>query len=341
MRPRVDHPERLDAARAGGAPRHGARAVRVGRARTVPGTEEGGPTVIGALIQGLRPRQWTKNLLLFAGVLFSQQAGHPELLLRAAVGFVAFSLLAGSVYLLNDLRDIEQDRLHPKKRLRAIASGRLPVPAARAATVLLLLTVAALSAWLGPLFSIVVAAYLVMNFAYSHGLRDQVLVDVFFIALGFVLRAIAGVELLRPLSPATTLSHWLLVCTFFGALFLALAKRRRELENAGEDAGRRRTVLQQYTPALLDGLLIVSAASSIMSYALYTIWPATVAKFNTEALLYTVPFVTYGVFRYLYLVRASEITEDPSQVLLSDRPLTACVALYLVTVVLILYYFRG
>jgi 4-hydroxybenzoate polyprenyltransferase len=293
--------------------------------------------VIGALIKELRPRQWTKNLLLFAGVLFSQQADRPDLLLRAAGGFLAFSLLAGTVYLLNDLRDVEQDRLHPKKRERPIASGRLPVPVARVAVVLLLLVVGALSIWLGSLFAAVAAAYLVMNFAYSHGLRDQVLLDVFFIALGFVLRAIAGVELLRPLSPDTALSPWLLVCTFFGALFLALAKRRRELANAGEEAGRRRTVLQQYTPALLDGLLVVSAASSIMGYALYTIWPATVAKFNTEALLYTVPFVTYGIFRYLYLVRASESAEDPSQVLLSDRPLILCVVLYLVTVVLILY----
>jgi 4-hydroxybenzoate polyprenyltransferase len=203
--------------------------------------------------------------------------------------------------------------------------------------VVLLLVVGALSAWLGLAFCGVAAAYLVMNFAYSYGMRDQVLLDVFFIALGFVLRAIAGVELLRPLSPETALSPWLLVCTFFGALFLALAKRRRELANAGEEVGRRRVVLQHYTPALLDGLLIVSAAASIMSYALYTIWPATVAKFNTEALLYTVPFVTYGIFRYLYLVRASESTEDPSQVLLSDRPLIACVVLYLVTIVLILY----
>jgi 4-hydroxybenzoate polyprenyltransferase len=296
--------------------------------------------VIGALVKELRPRQWTKNLLLFAGVLFSQQAGHPELLLRAAAGFLTFSLLAGTVYLLNDLRDIEQDRRHPKKRERPIASGRLPVRAAWAAVTVLLLVVGTLSAWLGPLFSIVAAAYLAMNLAYSYGMRDQVLLDVFFIALGFVLRAIAGVELLRPLSPETALSPWLLVCTFFGALFLALAKRRRELANAGEDAGQRRAVLQRYTPVLLDGLLIVSAASSIMSYALYTIWPATVAKFNTDALLYTVPFVTYGIFRYLYLVRASENTEDPSQVLLTDRPLIACVALYLVTVVLILY-FRG
>jgi 4-hydroxybenzoate polyprenyltransferase len=294
--------------------------------------------VIGAIVKELRPRQWTKNLLLFAGVLFSQQAGRPELMLRAAVGFLAFSLLAGTVYLLNDLRDIEQDRQHPKKRERPIASGRLPVPVAWTVVVTLLLVVGTLSAWLGPLFSLVAGAYLAMNLAYSYGLRDQILLDVFAIALGFVLRAIAGVELLRPLSPETALSPWLLVCTFFGALFLALAKRRRELANAGEQAGRRRVVLQYYTPVLLDGLLVVSAASSIMSYALYTIWPATVAKFGTDALLYTVPFVTYGIFRYLYLVRSAESAEDPSHVLLTDRPLILSVVLYLVTVVLILYF---
>jgi len=176
-----------------------------------------------------------------------------------------------------------------------------------------------------------------MNLAYSLGLKHQPLIDVFIVALGFVLRAIAGVELLQPVSPGTSLSPWLLMCTFFGALFLAPAKRRRELQNAGAEAGSRRAVLDHYTPHLLEGMLLVSAAASIMSYALYTIWPATVAKFGTEALLYTVPFVTYGVFRYLFLVGTSEVSEDPSQVLLTDRSLAGCVLLYLVTVVAILY----
>jgi 4-hydroxybenzoate polyprenyltransferase len=290
-----------------------------------------------ALIQELRPKQWTKNLLLFAGVLFSLQINVPALALRAAAGFLAFSLVAGIVYLLNDLMDVESDRRHPRKRLRPLASGRLPVAVAWAALVPLAAIVATLSVWLGTGFSAVVAAYLVMNLAYSLGLKHQPLIDVFIVALGFVLRAIAGVELLQPVSPGTSLSPWLLVCTFFGALFLALAKRRRELQNAGADAGSRRAVLEQYTPQLLEGMLLVSAAASIMSYALYTIWPATVAKFGTEALLYTVPFVTYGVFRYLFLVGTSEVSEDPSQVLLTDRSLAGCVLLYLVTVVAILY----
>lgn len=293
--------------------------------------------MIGALIRELRPKQWTKNLLLFAGVLFSQHLTDPQLMLRAAAGFVAFSLLAGSIYMLNDLKDLEVDRRHAVKRLRPLAAGRLPITAVWVALVPLWTAVGLLSAWLGAPFMVVVGLYVAFNLAYTLWLKQVVLVDVFMIALGFVLRAIAGVQLLLPVAPDTMLSPWLLVCTFFGALFLALAKRRREIANAGEGATRQRAVLEEYTPELLDGLLLVSAAASLMGYALYTIWPATVAKFGTEALLYTVPFVAYGIFRYLHLVRATEATEDPSQVLLTDRPLGWCLGLYLLTVILILY----
>ena len=294
--------------------------------------------MIGALIEALRPKQWTKNLLVFAGVLFSQQLDHPALVLRACAGFLAFSLLAGCTYLFNDLRDVEADRVHPRKRRRPIASGRLPVAVARVALVPLLALAVVLCLWLGRGFTTAAATYIGLNLAYSIALKHQVLVDVFVIALGFVLRAIAGVELVRELSPGTALSPWLLVCTFFGALFLALAKRRRELANAGEIASTQRRVLEHYTPELVDGLLLVSASATMMGYALYTIWPSTVAKFGTEALLYTMPFVAYGVFRYLYLLRVSENAEDPSLVLLTDRPMAVCVLCYLVAVVAILYH---
>jgi len=289
------------------------------------------------LIEALRPKQWTKNLLVFAGILFSQQMGSVPLVLRACAGFFAFSLLAGAVYIFNDLGDVEADRLHPRKRLRPIASGRLSAGAARAALAPVLLVAAGISAWLGAGFSIVAGLYLFTNLAYTFRLKHQVLIDVFVVAAGFVLRAIAGVELLLPVSPDTALSPWLLVCTFFGALFLALGKRRREIVNAGAAASDRRQVLDDYTVELLDGLLTVSAAASLMGYALYTIWPSTVAKFGTEALLYRIPFVACGIFRYLFLVRASEASEDPSQVLLTDRPIATCVVLYLVTVLVILY----
>src|SRR5262249_30098299 len=189
-----------------------------------------------ALLEALRPKQWTKNLLVFAGVVFSQHAGDTKLLLRAAAGFLAFSLLAGTVYVVNDLRDIEADRQHPKKRLRPIASGRLKPGVAWAAVPVLLAAVAAISVWLGSGFAWVLGAYLVSQVAYSFGLKHHVILDVFLIASGFVLRAVAGVELLKPVEPEVQLSSWLLVCTFFGALFLAVSKRRRELANAGSGA---------------------------------------------------------------------------------------------------------
>ncbi len=290
-----------------------------------------------AFLGALRPKQWTKNLLLFAGIVFSQHFLEPELLLRATAGFFAFSLVAGCVYVVNDVRDIEADRLHPKKRRRSIASGRISRGTALGLALPVFGVAVVISLWLGSAFSLVLAAYVVMQVAYSLFLKNQVLIDVFVIAIGFVLRALAGVELLRPVVPDVQISAWLLVCTFFGALFIASGKRRRELQNAGDQASNRRTVLGSYTPELLDGLLVVTAASSIMSYALYTIWPATVAKFGTEALLYTVPFVTYGIFRYLHLIQVSETSEDPSLVLLVDRPLASCVVLYAVAVALILY----
>lgn len=297
--------------------------------------------MIVALLETLRPRQWTKNLLLFAGVLFSRQIGDLDLVLRAVAGFFAFSLVASASYVWNDLRDLEADRQHPKKRLRPIASGRLPIGAARVAAPLVL-AAGGLLAWrLGIGFMGVLAGYLLLNLAYTGFLKRQVLLDVFAISIGFVMRAIAGVELLLPVAPGTELSPWLLVCTFFGALFLALSKRRRELAGAGGHASRQREVLEAYTPELLDGLLMVSAAASLMGYALYTIWPGTVAKFGTEALLYTVPFVAYGIFRYLYLVGVSDRTEDPSQVLLTDRPLAICVMGYLAAVLIVLYGPRG
>ena len=293
-----------------------------------------------ALLQALRPKQWTKNLLVFAGVVFSQHAGDPVLVMRAVAGFVAFSLLASSVYIVNDLKDVEVDRLHPKKRHRPIASGALSPAVAWTVVPFLLAGVAALSSWLGFGFLLVLAAYLVSNVAYSFGMKHQVIMDVFLIASGFVLRAVAGVELLKPVAPETQLSAWLLVCTFFGALFLAVSKRRRELMNAGSLAPDQRAVLGTYTPELLDRMLTIAAACTLMSYALYTIWPATVAKFGTEALIVTVPVVAYGVFRYLHLVRVSEMSEDPSLVLLADRPIQLTVLVYVALSLWILYSAR-
>lgn len=292
------------------------------------------------LAEALRPKQWTKNLLVFVGIVFAKHATDPALIVRAVAGFLAFSLLAGTVYMVNDLRDIEADRQHPKKKKRPIAAGRLAPALAWAMVPMLLTVVGAISWWLGLGFTVVLVAYLVNNVLYSFGLKHHVILDVFMIAAGFVLRAVAGVELLKPVAPEVQISSWLLVCTFFGALFLGVSKRSRELANAGVHATQQRSVLATYTPELLDRMLTIAAACTIMSYALYTIWPATVAKFGTESLITTTPLVAYGVFRYLHLVRVSETSEDPSQVLLSDRPIQFAVASFVALAFWILYHAR-
>ena len=291
-----------------------------------------------AYLEALRPKQWIKNGLVLIGVVFAGMLTDPAALARAALGFAGFSLLSGAVYLFNDLRDVEADRLHPKKRLRPIPSGRLPVGAAWTWLIVVLLGAAAIAWALGPWYAATAGGYLLLNLAYSLGLKHVVLVDVLAIATGFVLRAIAGVELLRPLRPDVELSPWLLVCTFFLALFMACGKRRQEIRHQDrEQAEGRRRVLLAYTTPFLDTLVTVSAATTLVAYAIYTIWPATVEKFHTTGLLWTVPFTTYGIFRYLWLTRVGEEGEDPSTTVLGDRPLLACVALWLATVAVVLY----
>ena len=291
-----------------------------------------------AFVRSMRPHQWVKNGLVFAGVVFAGRLNDPGAIARAIEGFVAFSLLSGAVYLFNDLRDVEADRLHPKKRHRPLASGAL-APGLAVAGLLVVLAIAATLAWhLGPRFVTTTAAYLLLNLAYSLGLKNVVLVDVMAIAAGFVLRAIAGVELLHPIAPEVELSPWLLVCTFFLALFLACGKRRQELlHQDATQAGERRRVLLAYNAPFLDTLVTVCAATTLVAYAIYTIWPATVEKFHTTGLLWTVPFVTYGVFRYLWLTRISDEGEDPSRALVADRPLLLAVVLWAVVVAIVLY----
>jgi 4-hydroxybenzoate polyprenyltransferase len=203
-----------------------------------------------AFLEALRPKQWIKNGLVLIGVVFAGMLADQAALARAALGFAGFSLLSGAVYLFNDLRDVEADRLHPKKRLRPIPSGRLPLGAAWAWLAVVLLGAGAIAWTLGPWYAATAGAYLVLNLAYSLGLKHVVLVDVLTIATGFVLRAIAGVELLRPLRPDVELSPWLLVCTFFLALFMACGKRRQEIrhQDSEQAEGRRRVLLAYTTP---------------------------------------------------------------------------------------------
>lgn len=288
-----------------------------------------------ALLVSLRPHQWTKNLVVLAALAFSKHLFDGDAVMRAGVAFAVFCGLSGAVYLVNDLTDLERDRLHPLKRSRPIASGALGVPAARVA-VACLVALGLPAAWvLGPGFFVCALAYLALNLAYSFGLKEVVILDVLAIAIGFVVRAVAGA-----LAIQVVFSDWLLVCTILLALFLALAKRRHELVTLGDAAGHRR-ILSEYTPYLLDQMIAVVTASCLTAYAFYTLAPETVEKYRTERLALTIPFVIYGIFRYLYLVHRKEQGGSPSDLLLADRPLLAAVALWAVAVVLIVYTAPG
>jgi 4-hydroxybenzoate polyprenyltransferase len=294
--------------------------------------------MIRVLFRQMRVRQWTKNAVLFAGVIFSLHFTETGELLRAFRGFLAFCLLASTVYTLNDLGDIEADRLHPKKRLRPIPSGVLSHSAARALMVVLLVLAAALALPLGRAFTIAAGIYLALNLAYSLGLKRLVLMDVMIIALGFVVRAVAGVEALRS---KEEISPWLLICTFFLALFLAVCKRRQERALLADQAEGHRKTLVEYPPELVNQLIPVVTAASVISYTIYTVNAATVERFGTDKLVYTVPFVVYGVFRYLYLVYRHQRGGSPSEVLLTDLPTLINVLLWVITVILIVLFARN
>jgi 4-hydroxybenzoate polyprenyltransferase len=285
-----------------------------------------------SLVLSLRPQQWTKNLIIFGALLFGQRLRDPRSVLYAAGAFAVFCVLSGVVYLLNDFADREADRSHPLKRHRPIAAGDVPVPLAL--TVALVLAAGALAAAysLRPAFGLVSAVYLVLLATYSGPLKHIVIIDVLTIAIGFVLRAAAGAIVI-----SVSISHWLLFLTILGALFLALSKRRHELVLLADGATNHRPILQEYTPYLLDQMISVVTASTLVAYAIYTVSPETVEKFNTHLLGLTLPFLLYGIFRYLYLVHQKEGGGNPSDMLLNDRPLLLCVALWAAVVALIIY----
>jgi 4-hydroxybenzoate polyprenyltransferase len=287
------------------------------------------------IVTSMRPKQWTKNLVVFAGLIFSRNFGDPQLLMRSVEAFVVFCLLSGVIYLVNDVADADKDRRHPTKRLRPLASGALKKPSALGAAALLALVGLFLAQRLGPGFLVVACLFAALNLVYSFGLKRVVLLDVAAISLSFVLRAIGGVEALRGLDPTIAISPWLLICTLFLSLLLAFCKRRHELVYI-EDAANHRESLQEYSPALLDQLVGISASGSVLSYSIYTIWPETVEKFGTSDLVYTVPLVLIGIMRYLYLVYKKEKGGSPSDLLLHEKFLLVDVLAWIALVIVIL-----
>ena len=296
------------------------------------GAEVSGRPILLKLFLSLRPGQWTKNLLVFAGLLFGMRLFDAGAVARAVVAFGIFCALSGVVYLLNDVIDRDRDRRHPLKSRRPIASGELPVNTALAAAALLGTAAIAGAFVLSGRFALVAGAYVGLLVLYSTALKSIVIIDVLTIAVGFVLRAVAGAVAVE-----VVIGPWLLICTILLALFIALAKRRHELVSLADEATGHRESLGEYTPGLLDQMIAVVTASTLISYAIYTVSPETELKFGTQWLGLTIPFPLYGIFRYLYLVHRRDGGGSPADLLLTDRPLLACVALWALAVALIIY----
>jgi 4-hydroxybenzoate polyprenyltransferase len=290
------------------------------------------PSTLRLLLRSLRPEQWTKNLFVFAGVLFGGHLLDTSSMARAVAAFAVFCALSGVVYIFNDLADRAADQQHPLKRLRPIASGRLSTStAAIAATILGVVSLAA-AVLLSPMFAVLSATYVALLILYSIVLKHLVIIDALTIAAGFVLRAAAGA-----VAVFVPISHWLLVCTTLLALFLVLSKRRHELTLLADGAMTHRPILEEYSPYLLDQMIAVVTASTLVAYSVYSTSTETAERLNTTRLGLTIPFVLYGIFRYLYLVHQKRAGGSPADLLLTDRPLLACVGLWALSVALILY----
>ena len=284
------------------------------------------------LIASVRPEQWTKNLLLFAGLMFGGRLLDPGAVLKATEAFAIFCALSSAVYLYNDISDRDADRNHPLKRTRPIASGELAVRTAGIAAAILAAGGLAFAMRISPVFGALAGAYLVLLFLYSAALKHIVIIDVLTIAAGFVVRAVAGaVAVGVPIGP------WLPVCTTLLALFLVLSKRRHELVLLGEGATEHRPILQEYSPYLLDQMIAVVTASTVIAYSIFATSAETAERLGTRRLGLTIPFVLYGIFRYLYLVHQKRGGGSPAATLVTDGPLLACVGLWAVAVGLCLY----
>lgn len=285
-----------------------------------------------ALFKTMRPRQWTKNVFIFAALVFDKQLLVVDSFLRTLAGFALFCLISSSVYIFNDLSDVEADRQHPEKKNRPIASGKLPVGIAWAAGIMIVIATVALAYWLAPAFCAVIVAYFVLNLAYTKWLKHIPILDVLIISAGFVLRVGAGVTLIH----VERFSPWLYIVMSLLSLFLGFGKRRAELALLAHGAGSHRKVLDGYTLPLLDQYIMIVSGTTIVAYSLYTFSAPNVPE--NHSMMLTIPFVVYTIFRYLYLIEVKHAGGAPEEVLLSDRPFQLAMFFWAVTVLAIFYF---
>ncbi|MCX7718068.1 MAG: decaprenyl-phosphate phosphoribosyltransferase [Candidatus Sumerlaeaceae bacterium] len=290
------------------------------------------------IIEEMRPKQWTKNLLLFAGLVFSHNLTRWERVLEATAAFLVFCGLSGVVYIYNDIRDAASDRQHPLKQKRPIASGRLPVSTAWTAAVTVAAAALGGSLLLNAKFAGLALLYFFMMLTYSAVLKHLVILDLMVVAMGFVIRAVAGVKAIEHAGETIVITPWFITCVLFLALFIAICKRRHELVLLSDGARNHRPVLEHYSTAFVDQMVSVATAATVISYALYvTLGVSRTQVRHPELMIWTLPFVLYGIFRYLYLAYRRDEGGAPEALLLQDIPLLVNVLLWLATVSLIFY----
>jgi len=285
-------------------------------------------------IRLIRPKQWIKNFFVFAPLLFSQHVFDVAYLLPAIAAFIVFSLASSAVYIINDILDVESDRSHPKKRYRPIASGEISTKQALVFLVFICLIIAGALFYLRLIFAIVIILYIFTNLLYSVRVKNIVLLDVFFISFGFMLRVLGGAAAI-----GVIVSSWMILTTIFISLFLAISKRRGELSQVinQDNIEKQRKVLKEYTVQFADQLNTIAAAGTIVSYALYTVSERTVATFGTEKLIYTTPFVIYGIFRYMYLMHKKNAGESPTSIVTKDIPIVINVFAWFIFCIVVIY----
>ncbi|KAF0135192.1 MAG: UbiA prenyltransferase [Candidatus Saganbacteria bacterium] len=287
---------------------------------------------IWLLFKSLRPKQWIKNLIIYAGLIFAKRLFVFSDFLIVSYAFLLFCLLTGCTYLINDLKDFEKDKLHPKKKFRPLAQGTLSNLFALVFIIIGLIAALFLSFILNYTFVLIVLIYLIMMLGYTFGLKEVVILDAFIIAAGYVLRGIAGMEVI-----GVEMSPWFLICASLIALFVVFCKRKNELLVLGKNAVSHRNILLEYNNSLLDQLISITSSSVVLTYSLYTLSPETIAKFQTRKLVYSVPFVLFGLFRYLYLVYRKDKGGNAEKLLLIDPFLVLVAIGWIATIILIIY----